>query len=662
MANVGSLTVDIAANVGRLQKDMKKARKSVGGLNKNVKDVKNSMDRFEGSIKKVAATVGGIFALRKAWDLAFDAARFQQAEQAFANLAASHGENSQKLIDNLIRVSKGTISTANLMQSAGTAMLLGIPADKLEDMMKIARATARITGQSMQEAFQDIAKGIGRQSKLVLDNLGIIVKAEDANRRYAEAMEITGRALTDTEKKQAFINETMRSGADLSERINAQALTSAEAMDKFKATVENLKISLGKMLIAGSAFATFLTQLAATTVASVLETIAHRLSQLFDIFAKIPGVGKMFDKASDALKRFADFEEEVREEALKNADAALKVAQAINKSTEAVGNGIKKAVEDVDATEKSTKKKVDFEKKILDVVMATEKLNATEERKIELETLSLAVGGATLDQINRFILARQQQVEVEKNLADAKERTKAIEDLAGIGEAPRGLSGLASIEQLDSERARIQTFWDEYLEGVKTLTNDETVIRQIASDRQIALDENTKNRRLAIAGAVTGSIASIGQDLIAIMGTQSKKAQAVVKAAAIADAVVKGYSAAVAAWEAGMKVGGPVVAGIFTAASIAKTGALISKMGGSGGGGAGGGGVTVPIAEQNITPPVISDQFNRPTQNIEVNISALDPSQVQWDKVIEDNVGPALERLSGKDGRNVVLDIQVATP
>lgn len=659
MANVGSLTVEVEANVARLSRDMKKARKSVSGLNKNVKDVKNSMDRFEGTIRKITGAIGGIFALRKAWDLAFDAARFQQAEQAFANLAESHGVNSQKILDNLVRVSKGTISTANLMQSAGTAMLLGIPADKLEDMMKIARATARITGQSMQEAFQDIAKGIGRQSKLVLDNLGIIVKAEDANRRYAEAMEITGRALTDTEKKQAFINETMRSGADLAERINAQALTSAEAMDKFKATIENLSISLGKILIKVVSFGTGLTQMAAATVAMIIETVASGVSKLFDLLSRIGGkLGDKFKDASKSLKEFAKFEAEVRDEAFKNADAAFKVSKAITKSTEAVGNGIKKAFEDADATDKSTKKKIDFEKKILDVVLATEKLNATTERKIELETLSLAMGGATLDQINRFVLARQQQVEVEKNLADAKERTRAAESLGRLGEAPGGLSGLATIEQLDSERTRIQTFWDEYLEGVKTLTNDETVIRQIASDRQIALDENAKNRRLAIAGAITGSLASIGNDLLAMMGSQSKKAQNVVKAAAIADAVVKGYSAAVAAWEAGMKVGGPPLAAVFTAASIAKTGALISKMGGSGGGAGGGG---APIAAQNITPPIIAGQTNRPTQDITVNISALDPSQIKWDKVIEDNVGPALERLSGRDGRNVVLDIQVAS-
>jgi len=659
MANAGSLTVEIAANVARLQKDMDKARKSIGKLNNNVKKTKMSMDKFEGTIRKITGAIGGIFALSKAWDLAFDAAKFQQAEGAFANLAASHGVNSQKIIDNLTRVSKGTISTANLMQSAGTAMLLGIPAEQLEDMMKIARATARITGQSMQEAFQDIAKGIGRQSKLVLDNLGIIVKAEDANRRYAEAMEITGRALTDTEKKQAFINETMRSGADLAERINAQAITSAEAMEKFKATAENLGISVGKMLIAIVAFGTGITQLAAGTVAMIIETIADKLSHLFDLGAKLPGkMGKIFKDASDSMKGLAKFEAEVRVEAFKNADAAFEVAKAIFKQNEAVEGGIKKAKDEIKITNEVTKKKIDFEAKILNVVMATEKLNATNERKIELDTLSLATDGATLDQINRFILAREQQLAVEKDLADTKERTQAMEALAGLGEAPGGLSGMASVEQLQMEKERIAEFWSDYIEGLKEVGAEELVIHQATLDKKKALDENLGATRIALASTVTGKLASIAQDLITMTGTQSKQAEAAMKAVAIAHAIVSGKVAAVDAWGKGMAAGGPPVAAIFAAASLANTGALIASIGGSGGGGSVS---SIPTANLGETPthPDISNQNMGTSQEITINISALDPSQVDWPKVVEDNVVPAMEGLSGVDGRNIPLDITV---
>lgn len=50
------------------------------------------------------------------------------------------------------------------------------------------------------------------------------------------------------------------------------------------------------------------------------------------------------------------------------------------------------------------------------------------------------------------------------------------------------------------------------------------------------------------------------------------------QAAAIAESVVSGYQAAVDAWQKGMKIGGPPVAAAFTAASLVKTGMLISKI------------------------------------------------------------------------------------
>ena len=48
-------------------------------------------------------------------------------------------------------------------------------------MLQIARGAAQATGQSMELMLQSIVTGIGRQSKLMLDNLGILTSAEEAN-------------------------------------------------------------------------------------------------------------------------------------------------------------------------------------------------------------------------------------------------------------------------------------------------------------------------------------------------------------------------------------------------------------------------------------------------------------------------------------------------
>lgn len=113
------------------------------------------------------------------------------------------------------------------------------------------------------------------------------------------------------------------------------------------------------------------------------------------------------------------------------------------------------------------------------------------------------------------------------------------------------------------------------------------------------------------AGMIAGSL----KDTLGSLSKFSKEAFEVNKAASLADAIVKGYDAATAAWAQGMKAGGPPVAAAFAAASVAKTGAQIaaiqsqqfsgrSASGGSGGAVGGSGqpsaAVASPASENSI--------------------------------------------------------------
>jgi hypothetical protein len=76
----------------------------------------------------------------------------------------------------------------------------------------------------------------------------------------------------------------------------------------------------------------------------------------------------------------------------------------------------------------------------------------------------------------------------------------------------------------------------------------------------------------------------------------------------------------------------------------------------------GAGGATQRSLSTGVQPlalPGAAAQEARPTQNITLQVYALDPTAVNWDKLMEDNIAPALERLSG--GRNYNLRINVAT-
>jgi hypothetical protein len=181
--------------------------------------------------------------------LAIDAAKFEDVKKSFENLTAAQGVNADKLLAKMTEATQGTISQMKLMQQANNALLLGLPVEKFDDMLKIARSASKATGQSMDFMLQSIVTGLGRGSKLILDNLGIIVKTEEAYEKYADTLDTTADKLTDLEKKQAFTNEALRIGLVNAENLGEITLSTADRWDRLKASVENSSVTIGKIFI-----------------------------------------------------------------------------------------------------------------------------------------------------------------------------------------------------------------------------------------------------------------------------------------------------------------------------------------------------------------------------------------------------------------------------
>ena len=221
--------------------------------------------------------------LSKAWNLADQSAKFEQQKKAFDNLTASYGKNGTQIIEELKRVSSNTINTMTLIEKAGTAMMMGITPDKVSKLMEIARATARMTGQSVSQAFSDISLAVGRQSKMILDNLGIIVSVEKANETYAASLGKTASSLTDVEKKTAFLNATIAAGTELMQRLGEQQDSTRDKMDRLKATMDNSQIMLGQLVTRAAIAATASFQYLASGVLGLVAAYSRYRTMVYDV-------------------------------------------------------------------------------------------------------------------------------------------------------------------------------------------------------------------------------------------------------------------------------------------------------------------------------------------------------------------------------------------
>ena len=248
-APIGALRAEMSAGHAQFERDMGKARAAV---QKNGRQMETAMNKvgasFTSTIKTIASIGAAYLAVNKAWDYAEQAAKYEQSRQAFNSMAEGMGADAEKVFERVRKLSGGLIDDNALIESMNKAISLGIPIEKLGDLMLIARAKSRDMGITTTQAFNDIATGIGRGSPLILDNLGLVMKVGTANEQMAASLGKTANELTDKEKKMAILNATLDAGKEALSRHNLEVLTDKERMDSLGASAANLGIELGKLL------------------------------------------------------------------------------------------------------------------------------------------------------------------------------------------------------------------------------------------------------------------------------------------------------------------------------------------------------------------------------------------------------------------------------
>lgn len=353
--------------------------------------------RREGMLQKLkanwvatAATVAAAWAVAsKAVDLAERGAAFQAQGTGFANLAASYGRSADQIVADLQRVSNGTLSVQQTVEQAGKAMVLGVGADYLPKLMEMARASARITGETTQKAFNDLIEGVAKGSAELLNNLGIIVRAEDAYKKFAAAHNLATDALTAEQKQQAILNEVLAKGNDIVERAGKLGESEAEKLAKFSASIDNIGKSIG-ILLSGP-----MSELAAEMSATVGWLEAYRSGQIGFWEWAFTGA----DEAAERLKALrqtnldALVTPEGQEIARRKAEeTARKAAEEARQAEEAA-----RKIRQEEASKKAAAEAVEREKRLKEIqqhndrILEVEKKRVAQSRQLEASHLQATV-------------------------------------------------------------------------------------------------------------------------------------------------------------------------------------------------------------------------------------------------------------------------------
>ena len=205
------------------------------------------------AIKAIAGVTAGLVLFQKAisvaTELAEQSAKVKGLERGFDALGSKIGFTSGSL-DKLRGAVNSTVNDMDLMKQANNAMMLGVVKsdDEMAQLFDTAQRLGQALGVDTADAVNSLVTGMGRQSKLMLDNLGIIVDSQTAYENYADKLGIATSALDDLQKKEAFNEEVLRISSDMVGELGDEVLDGVATFAQLETSIFNAKSAIGEAL------------------------------------------------------------------------------------------------------------------------------------------------------------------------------------------------------------------------------------------------------------------------------------------------------------------------------------------------------------------------------------------------------------------------------
>ena len=231
---------------GRLGVTTGKTSKTSGVFNTRNKRNAKSMSNFGNTLSTarsklllwnfaMGAGIKLMFNMQKSW------AKLESLRTGFDALTGS-GLKSTDMLVKLRIATNGTMNETQLMTQANAAMVLGVTnnSDEMAKMFDMAQRLGSALGVDTKRSIESLITGLGRQSVKMLDNIGIIVKSNEAYEKHALKLKTTVNELTDAEKRQAFFNAALEAGESKVAQLGAETDSSQDVMDQFDTVMTEL--------------------------------------------------------------------------------------------------------------------------------------------------------------------------------------------------------------------------------------------------------------------------------------------------------------------------------------------------------------------------------------------------------------------------------------
>lgn len=238
-----------------------------------------------GLVHLYATFAANVYAVSAAFNALSKAADFTNMQKAADILSLKVGVSINGLAKDMKNLTDGAISMSDALGSASLASSAGLTTKQIKELTTVAKGASIALGRDMTDALQRVFRGTIKIEPELLDELGLMVKVDDANKAYAKTLGKTVSVLTDYERRQAFVNAVTTQGISKYKELADQA---ANPFSKLLSTVKDL--GTGVLAVMNSVLGPFVSMLSQSPVALLLGMTA-----IVGLLLKqaIPAIGNM---------------------------------------------------------------------------------------------------------------------------------------------------------------------------------------------------------------------------------------------------------------------------------------------------------------------------------------------------------------------------------
>jgi len=248
LRKMGAEADKAAAGMGRVGKAARTADRNLKGtaaMSSNTTKNFSKMQQGAGGLVAAYATVAStVFALSAAFQFLKNAGDLRVLQDSQVAYSSATGIGMITLTKNIQGAARGLLTFRDAAQAAAIGTASGLGQDQIQNLAKGAANVSQILGRDVTDSFNRLIRGVTKAEPELLDELGITLRLDDANREYAASLGIAATKLTTAQKKQAVYLKVQKALAEQYDSVVQGQEAQGNGFQKLMVSLDKVLMSI----------------------------------------------------------------------------------------------------------------------------------------------------------------------------------------------------------------------------------------------------------------------------------------------------------------------------------------------------------------------------------------------------------------------------------